>query len=334
MLNQDSALANRNLASPVVSPFTATHDDANSPALAFPVTTPVLAPPHQGGSTLVSTSALPLTGPNAASPTDDKSLILRFKSLPPITAAPASNGPLAPLYPVSSTSGGHQHHPNGVVLPSLQIPQQPQQIPPQQQMPISHHQIPQAQQPPIAYVNPHKPQESPLVYLAVPENYRYVAYNTTPLQRQSCPPNVPASLSQSSPPAQPWVAVPVTTYGTQYIEPQYYHLGSTPSYVYHTAQYIYNQQSAIGQPRKQTKQTTWTPEEDKLLRQLKGVQKLGWREISAFFYDRTPNACQFRWRRIISGIASTKSHGPKSIATRSLGQISKKSHHSINFLLN
>lgn len=57
--------------------------------------------------------------------------------------------------------------------------------------------------------------------------------------------------------------------------------------------------------RRRTKQSsTWSPQEDKLLRELKEVQKLGWREISTFFHDRTPNACQFRWRRIISSLAS------------------------------
>lgn len=74
--------------------------------------------------------------------------------------------------------------------------------------------------------------------------------------------------------------------------------------------------------KKKLKQlTTWTPKEDKLLRELKEVQKLGWREISLYFPDRTPNACQFRWRRIISGTSTTAS-------------VAKKSHHSINFLLN
>jgi len=74
--------------------------------------------------------------------------------------------------------------------------------------------------------------------------------------------------------------------------------------------------------RKKSKlSTTWSPKEDKLLRELKEIQKLGWREISTFFIDRTPNACQFRWRRIISGT--------------SVGGVAKRrNHHDIKFLLN
>lgn len=34
---------------------------------------------------------------------------------------------------------------------------------------------------------------------------------------------------------------------------------------------------------------------------LKDTQKLGWKEIASHFLNRTPNACQFRWRRLKSG---------------------------------
>jgi hypothetical protein len=57
-------------------------------------------------------------------------------------------------------------------------------------------------------------------------------------------------------------------------------------------------------PRKKSKYSTiWTSKEDKLLRELKEVQNLGWREMAAYFEDRTPNACQFRWRRLVRGAA-------------------------------
>lgn len=93
---------------------------------------------------------------------------------------------------------------------------------------------------------------------------------------------------------------------------------------------MYNPMSSILQQRRKSKQsTTWSPKEDKLLRELKEVQKLGWREISTFFQDRTPNACQFRWRRIINGTLTT----PAS-STTAFENGKKKSHHSINFLLN
>ena len=47
--------------------------------------------------------------------------------------------------------------------------------------------------------------------------------------------------------------------------------------------------------------SSWDPEDDLLLRHLKEIKKLGWKEISRFFENRTPNACQFRWRRLKSG---------------------------------
>lgn len=47
--------------------------------------------------------------------------------------------------------------------------------------------------------------------------------------------------------------------------------------------------------------SSWDPKDDLLLRHLKEIKKLGWKEISQYFKDRTPNACQFRWRRLKSG---------------------------------
>lgn len=44
---------------------------------------------------------------------------------------------------------------------------------------------------------------------------------------------------------------------------------------------------------------TWTSKDDSMLRYLKEVEKLGWRDISMYFPTRTINACQFRWRRLI-----------------------------------
>ncbi|ODV82715.1 hypothetical protein CANARDRAFT_25699 [[Candida] arabinofermentans NRRL YB-2248] len=49
--------------------------------------------------------------------------------------------------------------------------------------------------------------------------------------------------------------------------------------------------------------SAWAPEDDKLLRMLKEEKKLGWREIASYFPNRTLNACQFRWRRIVIGVA-------------------------------
>lgn len=47
--------------------------------------------------------------------------------------------------------------------------------------------------------------------------------------------------------------------------------------------------------------TSWDTLDDVLLLHLKDNQKLGWKEISSHFHNRTPNACQFRWRRLKSG---------------------------------
>lgn len=57
--------------------------------------------------------------------------------------------------------------------------------------------------------------------------------------------------------------------------------------------------------------TSWDPEDDILLMHLKDNQKLGWKAIAANFTNRTPNACQFRWRRLKSG---NLKNPPKSAA--------------------
>ncbi|KAH3685164.1 hypothetical protein WICPIJ_003857 [Wickerhamomyces pijperi] len=50
------------------------------------------------------------------------------------------------------------------------------------------------------------------------------------------------------------------------------------------------------QPLRQS--NAWSYEDDLLLKYLKEVRNLGWREISTHFQNRTANGCQFRWRRI------------------------------------
>lgn len=57
--------------------------------------------------------------------------------------------------------------------------------------------------------------------------------------------------------------------------------------------------------------TSWDAEDDILLMHLKDQQKLGWKEIASHFQNRTPNACQFRWRRLKSG---NLKNPPKSAA--------------------
>lgn len=57
--------------------------------------------------------------------------------------------------------------------------------------------------------------------------------------------------------------------------------------------------------------TSWDALDDILLMHLKDNQKLGWKEIALHFTNRTPNACQFRWRRLKSG---NLKNPPKSAA--------------------
>lgn len=56
--------------------------------------------------------------------------------------------------------------------------------------------------------------------------------------------------------------------------------------------------------------SSWDPQDDLLLRHLKEQQKLGWKEIASHFAHRTPNACQFRWRRLRSGSLKTNTNSP------------------------
>lgn len=63
----------------------------------------------------------------------------------------------------------------------------------------------------------------------------------------------------------------------------------------------WSQESKEGKPP-----ASWEPRDDLLLRHLKEVRQLGWKEISRHFHDRTPNACQFRWRRLRSGNLRTR----------------------------
>lgn len=74
-----------------------------------------------------------------------------------------------------------------------------------------------------------------------------------------------------------------------------------------------NGSSESGSPGAESKSSSknpssWDPQDDILLRHLKEIKKLGWKDISQYFNNRTPNACQFRWRRLRSGnLKTTKS---------------------------
>lgn len=59
----------------------------------------------------------------------------------------------------------------------------------------------------------------------------------------------------------------------------------------------------LGRKKPKTPRTpmSWDPEDDILLKELKEEQRLGWKEIATHFPGRTSHACQFRWRRLVSG---------------------------------
>ncbi|KAK6330137.1 hypothetical protein TWF730_004637 [Orbilia blumenaviensis] len=59
---------------------------------------------------------------------------------------------------------------------------------------------------------------------------------------------------------------------------------------------------------------SWSSEDDVLLRDLKELRKLGWKEISAYFPKRTAHACQFRWRRLVSGTLKGHRQCPPQIS--------------------
>ncbi|KAH3667888.1 hypothetical protein WICMUC_005166 [Wickerhamomyces mucosus] len=64
--------------------------------------------------------------------------------------------------------------------------------------------------------------------------------------------------------------------------------------------------------------SSWDPQDDLLLRHLKEELKLGWKEISTHFNNRTPNACQFRWRRLRSGSLKSQSATNNTDASTSI----------------
>ncbi|SCU85617.1 LADA_0D08592g1_1 [Lachancea dasiensis] len=79
--------------------------------------------------------------------------------------------------------------------------------------------------------------------------------------------------------------------------------------------------TATGLAATQTKNpSSWDPQDDVLLRHLKEVKKLGWKEIAQYFKNRTPNACQFRWRRLRSG--NLKTVGKQSDVLEDLSSVS------------
>ncbi|KAI3406928.2 hypothetical protein KGF56_000220 [Candida oxycetoniae] len=128
-------------------------------------------------------------------------------------------------------------------------------------------------------------------------------------------PNAQFTFQQIQPPPQqqqPWQPQP-----QPYIPQSQQTITSAnfPQAYYHSSN---NYAKPISAPsrRKSKQSTTWSAKEDRLLRELKEVQNLGWRNISTFFQDRTPNACQFRWRRIYNAVkGSSSSSSPPTLSS-------------------
>ncbi|KAI9867789.1 MAG: hypothetical protein M1813_007611 [Trichoglossum hirsutum] len=77
------------------------------------------------------------------------------------------------------------------------------------------------------------------------------------------------------------------------------------------------QQDNMGRRRLLNTQNSppWSPTDDVLLRELKDVRHLGWREIATYFPGRTSFGCQFRWRRLAAGL--TRDNSSNRAALRS-----------------
>lgn len=71
--------------------------------------------------------------------------------------------------------------------------------------------------------------------------------------------------------------------------------------------------------------SSWDPHDDMMLRHLKEQQKLGWKEIAVHFPNRTTNACQFRWRRLMSGTLRSSSGGGSGMP--GVGAAPAQAHH-------
>lgn len=83
------------------------------------------------------------------------------------------------------------------------------------------------------------------------------------------------------------------------------YITTAPNYNYHQPRHgIISSQAGkfkIHKSSTSTRQSNaWSANDDELLKYLKEVKNLGWREISTYFQNRTANGCQFRWRRIVA----------------------------------
>ncbi|ODV61792.1 SANT/Myb-like DNA-binding domain-containing protein ASCRUDRAFT_7276 [Ascoidea rubescens DSM 1968] len=201
--------------------------------------------------------------------------------------------PLLQQVPINQNSQSQQQTPQQV---SQQVQPQHQQPPQMHQM----QQIPQVQQmQQIQSIQQVQPQQ---IQLPQP-NYPYQAQQ---FQQMPTPPfmtNSPSYLYTGPAPAP--------------LAPQIYPLDQY--------QRVVTPLSSLNQSKGNLKlipkqASAWSHADDKLLRYLKEEKKLGWRAVATYFPRRTPNACQFRWRRLVSGNASLKNsiNSKQKLASKSV----------------
>lgn len=144
-----------------------------------------------------------------------------------------------------------------------------------------------------------RPDQNRLGYSRI--NQVPILYQQPPTTQTTIPPpqipGIQSTIQTTLPQAQPHphLQAPIQ-------QPQVYYQPYPPQQ-YYTYVQSQGENSLPSNKRRKTKHfSTWTPAEDKLLRELKEEQKMGWKQILTYLNDRTPNACQFRWRRVVGSI--------------------------------
>lgn len=173
-----------------------------------------------------------------------------------------------------------------------------------QSSPIEMHQNYSLQQPQVTYTLapqvsanlPQISQQQPATAGPIAQPIPYYPQNSIPIQHHPHQQLPPASITPSNSPIN-------------YINTGN-NMGNTPPpYNYHQPRHngvimgsIINSQNKykISKNSVTRQSNAWSANDDELLKYLKEVKNLGWREISMYFENRTANGCQFRWRRIVA----------------------------------
>lgn len=114
----------------------------------------------------------------------------------------------------------------------------------------------------------------------------YIPANTTTI------PTIPHGYQQITPSNSP-ISYITTAPNYNYHQPR--HAGATHNISSQAGKFKIHKSSSTAR-----QSNAWSASDDELLKYLKEVKNLGWREISMYFQNRTANGCQFRWRRIVA----------------------------------